>query len=479
MTVTYNAAAAAAAEPPRKPDSVLDLDAPSSSLEAGNNINDAAALTADRLDGGFAAWCQVAVSFLTYFAVFSNLNSFGLFTAQYKTVDFPSASLSSISLIGAFMPMALAAAGPFTGRLAESWGFRNALALGAVIAGASLVLASFATEVWHLMLTQGLLYGAAGSLGINTGLALIAQWWVERRSTAVGIAVAGSGVGGLIYVNMIQAIMPSIGFAWTLRVLAAINFVLFALGAVLARPRITSSVTTKVTRTPAGAQQPQQQQQQQQQQEHSMPKLNLALFREPRFLLLYFGLAFNTFGFLVPPFLLPTYVAQATPHSAALGSALLTVFNATSIVGRVSMGYLADRLGNVTSLGLSLVGSGVSILTTWLFGGDSQAWLVVFAGLYGFMSGGYLSITPSCVAQLFGVATLASTMGLISTSNILGYALGTPVATALISASKGGALPSAQFAPAIAFAGLTMLVGGILVFILRYAVLDRRVLAKV
>ncbi|KAI9178906.1 hypothetical protein H9P43_005568 [Blastocladiella emersonii ATCC 22665] len=442
----------------KSPDSVIDYDA-TTALESGKRYDDDVELAmTDKLDGGFTAWSQVAVSFLTYFAVFSNLNSFGLFTAQYKTVDFPSASLSSISLIGALMPAALAAAGPFTGRLAEAWGFRNALILGAVVSGASLLFASFATQIWHLILLQGVVYGAAGSLGINTGLALVAQWWVKSRSTAVGIAVAGSSVGGLIYVNIIQAIMPSVGFAWTLRVLAAINIVLFGLSAVLARPRVAPKKHSEATA-------------------NARPKLDLSLFRDPRFLLLYLGLALFAFGFLVPTFLLPTYVAQATPYSAPFGSLLLTVFNAVSIFGRVSMGYFADRAGNVTSLGISLAGSGILTLTLWLFGGASQACLVIFAGLYGFLSGGFLSITPGCVAQLFGVATLASTMGLISTSNLLGNVLGTPVATALISGTRGS-LPSAQFAPAIAFAGLTMVVGGALVLVLRYAVLDRRVFLK-
>ncbi|KAI9159430.1 hypothetical protein H9P43_008792 [Blastocladiella emersonii ATCC 22665] len=434
----------------RKQDSAAFLEA--------SAADDQAAL--DQLDGGFKAWSQVAVSFFVFYAVFGIVNSFGLFAAQYKTVEYPDASLSVISLIGTLTPVAMTVASPFSGRLAESWGFRNTLALGAVVSGVSLLLASFATQVWHLLLTQGVLYGVSCSLGLNPGLALVAQWWQKRRSTAIGISVAGSGVGGLVSVNLIQAIMPSVGVAWTLRVLAAINFALLAIAALLARPRLAAPSKSNGT---GGAPAP--------------PLLNLALFREKRFILLYIGLALNTFGFLVPPYLLPTYVAKATPHSPAFASALLTVFNITSILGRVSMGVIADCIGNVTSLALSILASGVSVLTTWMLGGTSQAWLYIFAGIYGFSSGGFLSITPSCVAQLFGVATLASTLGLMTTSNIPGYAAGTPIATALISESKGS-LPSGQFAPAIGFAGATMILGGVFVVILRYMVLDRRVMIK-
>jgi hypothetical protein len=44
------------------------------------------------------------------------------------------------------------------------YGIRPTMFVGVVLETASLVIASFATQLWHLFLTQGLLFGAGVGL---------------------------------------------------------------------------------------------------------------------------------------------------------------------------------------------------------------------------------------------------------------------------------------------------------------------------
>ncbi|KAI9187975.1 hypothetical protein H9P43_002366 [Blastocladiella emersonii ATCC 22665] len=427
-----------------------------------------------QIDGGLTAWMQVFAAFLVFFGVFASMNSFGLYAKRYRDVDFPDASLASISLAGSLSPMFMALAGPFAGRMAETVGYRWTLFTHAVVSTLALVLASFATEIWMIALTQGALYGAACSLGINTAPGLVAQWWAKRRSLAIGVAVAGSGVGGLVCVNIIQALLPAIGSPWTLRVIAAGNFAFLAAAAAMARPRLPRF--SKMA--PAGGSDGDEATK-----KKRRPLIDISHFKNIRFNLLFAGQALIGFGFLTPIYLMPTYIAEVTPHSPAFAALLLTLFNVASIFGRITMGWLADRIGNVTALALSFVLSGVSILTTWLFAGSNQPLLIVFMCIFGYASGAFFSITPSCIAQLFGVATLPSVAGLLNTSSVIGYLFGTPVATALIMNRVGAdpaswAFPSQHYAGAVAFAGFVMFAGGVIVFWLRYAVMDRRFFIK-
>lgn len=59
-----------------------------------------------------------------------------------------------------------------------------------------LFCSSFATEVWHLILLQGVGLGFSGGIAYLPTMILLPQWFSERRGLAGGIIFAGTGVGG-------------------------------------------------------------------------------------------------------------------------------------------------------------------------------------------------------------------------------------------------------------------------------------------
>lgn len=96
--------------------------------------------------------------------------------------------------------------------------------LAAVLAN---VILSMAQNVWWI-------YGAATIQGIAVTLAttipistMITNWFVRMRGTALGIATAGSGLGSLIFVPLIQfVLLPQFGWRGTYLALAASQVVL-------------------------------------------------------------------------------------------------------------------------------------------------------------------------------------------------------------------------------------------------------------
>ena len=69
--------------------------------------------------------------------------------------------------------------------------------IGLAIVAVAIALSSFATRVWHLILTQGILYAIGGGFLYYPVFIFIDEWFVQRKGFAYGVMWAGSGCGGL------------------------------------------------------------------------------------------------------------------------------------------------------------------------------------------------------------------------------------------------------------------------------------------
>ena len=80
-------------------------------------------------------------------------------------------------------------------------------------------------QLWHLYLTQAVLYGIGASLYYFPVLALTPAYFDKHRGFALGFILAGAGVGGLVLSPVMDALIRKLGIRWALRVLGAWNFV--------------------------------------------------------------------------------------------------------------------------------------------------------------------------------------------------------------------------------------------------------------
>lgn len=126
--------------------------------------------------------------------------------------------------------------GPFNQLLNEKMGFKYMLATGTILCTAALILASFATQVWHIVLTQGVMFGLGASFVSLPCIGAPQQWFSERRGLAIGLAMSGSGIGGLVISNITNACIRTIGYRWALRIDGIIVFVLLSFATFFVRP---------------------------------------------------------------------------------------------------------------------------------------------------------------------------------------------------------------------------------------------------
>jgi MFS family permease len=80
--------------------------------------------------------------------------------------------------------------------------------------------------MWHLFLTQALLVGIGSSMLYYPVISLTPVYFDRHRGFAMGIAMAGSGAGGLVLAPATQSLLVRYGAPVTLRVLGVWNLVI-------------------------------------------------------------------------------------------------------------------------------------------------------------------------------------------------------------------------------------------------------------
>ncbi|KAH8787187.1 hypothetical protein BGZ57DRAFT_851171 [Hyaloscypha finlandica] len=102
-------------------------------------------------------------------------------------------------------------------------GVRLPMLIGVCLQTTGFITASFATLIWHLYLTQGVLVGLGVGFTYIPSIAVLSQWFHRRGSLANGISAAGSGIGGLLFSFTVRAAISNISLAWSLRITGLVS----------------------------------------------------------------------------------------------------------------------------------------------------------------------------------------------------------------------------------------------------------------
>lgn len=123
------------------------------------------------------------------------------------------------------------------------------------------------------------------------------------------------------------------------------------------------------------------------------------VFKDLPFTFVTLGIFLMEWGIFVPLTYLTVY-ARSHGHSTEFGYQIIAILNAGSFFGRFFAGWAADLIGRVNTLILSIFCCVISCFALWLPAGDSTPIIIVFAVIFGFVSGSNLSLSPVCVGQM-------------------------------------------------------------------------------
>ncbi|KAJ5594664.1 uncharacterized protein N7459_000872 [Penicillium hispanicum] len=414
-------------------------ESPDKALEDGRQQSDAssnstknAPILTDAPDGGLEAWLVAAGAAFVFFSALGFSNSFGVFEEYYLTHQLRGDSPDKVAWIGSLSVFLQFASGAIGGPLFDRYGawasLRNrVIRPGAVLYVFSIMMTSLCKEYWQLMLSQGVLMGVAMGLIQFPSMAAVTQYFDKKRAAALGIAISGSSIGGVVMPIAFSKMLNStnLGFGWSVRIMGFVMIPLLSF----------SCVTVKARLPPRKSQ-------------FFIP----SVFKDARYCLIVAALFFMFVGMFSPLFYIPTY-AVSRGVDATLASYFLAILNAASTFGRIIPGVLADKFGRLNAF---TIGGIVTAVVIFCFNEPtSSAGLVVYSLAVGFSSGTIISgASAALVLCIKNAQESGAYMGMGMGIGSLAALMGPPVNGALI--ERYG------FAPMSYFSGAMCLVGGFL-----------------
>jgi nitrate/nitrite transporter NarK len=220
------------------------------------------------------------------------------------------------------------------------FGIHLPMLIGVCLQTAGFITASFATRIWHLYLTQGILVGLGVGFTYIPSIAILSQWFHRRRSLANGISAAGSGIGGLLFSFMVRAAISNISLAWSLRITGLISGFMNILATVAIRSR-NHIIQPK---------------------QHPFDR---TLLRRYDVILVLAWAFVSMLGYITLLFSMSNFASSIglDESQAATVTALL---NLGTALGRPFIGVISDHCGRIESAGFITLLCAISVFAIWI-----------------------------------------------------------------------------------------------------------------
>jgi sugar phosphate permease len=274
--------------------------------------------------------------------------------------------------------------------------------VGILVAGTALIgLGSISTLAGFYFFY---LFNAIGSVfgGPLPNQVLLSRWFNAARGRAMGFAYLGIGLGGALVPLVAVRLVAAFGWQGALKVLG-IAIIVIALPLALfvkESPDAMTPAQRPVAEPPAPIRD---------------------VLRRPAFYLLMIGSMCSIAAVGGANQHLKLYLSLDHGYTQGAAAAVASMTLAASLVGRLGMGWLADRWPKklVMLLIYSLVAAAIPIL---LYASTPGA-VTLFAIVFGIGLGGEYMVIPLMAAELFGTRVLGRAMGIVLAADGVAEAL--------------------------------------------------------
>ncbi|ODQ83252.1 hypothetical protein BABINDRAFT_159687 [Babjeviella inositovora NRRL Y-12698] len=286
-------------------------------------------------DGGYS-WVIAACCCLLSVATWGSNASYGVFLNYYLSLNyFPGATSFHYAMIGGLVIGTSLALSPFVFIFVSYLGLKPTMLLGIVIQTAGYMLASVATNIWQLFLTQGLMIGISFALIATSSIAILPNWFYYKRALAAGLTVSGAGIGGIIFSLSCQRLMEITGnHRWPLRMVGVVTFFCCVVAVCLIKQYPKDYPQHKIP--------------------FQKPPLRQAIrvVFNPKIVtflpinIVGFWFSLCNIGYITLLYSMSSY-ASSIGLTRKQGSNVTAVMNLGQVFGRPGIGYLSDKLGRI------------------------------------------------------------------------------------------------------------------------------------
>jgi len=288
-------------------------------------------------------------------------------------------------------------------------------------------------------LAQGVGMGIGMGIVFLPCLSVSAHYFKRRRGLAMGIILSGSSVGAVVYPIMINHLFNGkTGFAWGVRAVSFLDLGLLLMANLIMK-----------TRLPPRSKDP------------NAKAIDIrGMLKDIPFWICLIGILLTFWGLFVPIFYIQLF---AVKHGASetLQTYSVAILNAAGFFGRTIPMYFSDLWGPFNVIIPMTLISGC--LAFAFLGAHSNGGLLVFAILYGFFSGGFVSVSaPASASFSRNVGEVGTRIGLMTFVSSFGLLTGNPISGAILHP------PRYTWIQPIVFSGVTVLAGACFLILARY-----------
>jgi len=289
--------------------------------------------------------------------------------------------------------------GPLFGFLAgwfvDRFGPRRLMLAGIMMGGVALIGLGSMTALWMFYLFY--LFNALGYVcaGPLPNQVLLTRWFDKARGRAMGFAYLGIGLGGAVVPLLSVWLVQKYGWHNALRILGVLIIVLALPLAYFVKETPDGEIAIKKATTPTAP-------------------IGWAL-KSKTFYLLAIGSMCSIGAVGGTNQHLKLFLSLDQQYAQVEAARVASLVLAFSLVGRLLMGWLADRYTKkyVMLLIYLLVGASIPVL----FFASTPGAIYLFAIVFGIGLGGDYMIIPLMAAELFGVKIMGRLMGVILTAD--------------------------------------------------------------
>lgn len=347
------------------------------------------------------AWIVVFAGFVGSFVTFGISYCFGVFLKPIG-LEFRVSHAAMSALFSMITAISFFAA-PFTGKIADRYGPRPVVVIGALLLGGGMILTAHVHSFALLFLTYGVGLGGGVACTYIPSVSAVGQWFKKHRDVALGLTISGIGCGTLVAAPLSAMLIERHGWRTAFEIFGWGGAALLLLcAALLFRPPVVGEKKKGDTAAKVGTR---------------------------AFVIQYISLFFSGIAIYASFVFLPAYAGDIGASRVA-GAGLIGYIGASSVVGRLGLDALAPRFGLMrmyqASYLILLISFGV-----WLAAGSYTA-LVIFALLMGVGYGGIAAMSPAVAASTFGIEGLGELLGILFTGLGAACLVGPPIAGILV-----------------------------------------------
>ncbi|MFI5130336.1 MAG: MFS transporter [Chitinophagales bacterium] len=309
-------------------------------------------------------------------------------------------SRATVTSGNAFAKVSVGLLGFFAGWLIDRFGPRRLMLTGILMGGIALVGLSTVTTLWQFYLFyvfNALGYMCAGPLPNQV---LIARWFNKSRGKAMGFAYLGIGVGGMLVPQIAKWLNIEFGWHQALMIIGILMVVISFPMAWIVKEN-PGTISTEIIR------------------EEPTTPLNKIVRGWPFYLLL-IGSMCSIGAVAGTSQNLKLFFSLDLKYTQGQSANIISLVLLSSIIGRVLMGWLADKFPKkyVMILNYTLVAGSIPLL----YFSSTPGVIYLFAFVFGMGLGGDYMIIPLMAAELFGIKIMGRVMGLVLTADGLAEA---------------------------------------------------------